>query len=71
MQKDFYEVIHKGSVHCTNMADSEKVQDQDIKLLKQTRISVFVDEALPDILVVTYECGVKIFKGVLLDSTKR
>lgn len=53
------------------MADQEKVQDQDIKLLKKTRISVFVDEALPDILVVTYEYGLKIFKGVLLESTKR
>jgi len=43
----------------------------DITLLKKTSISVFVDEALPDILVVTYEFGLKIFKGVLLDSTKR
>ncbi|XP_017783359.1 PREDICTED: PWWP domain-containing protein 2A-like [Nicrophorus vespilloides] len=48
------------------MADSD-----DIHLLKQTRISVLVDEALPDILVVTYEFGLKIFKGVLLDSTKK
>ncbi|XP_015840252.1 PWWP domain-containing protein 2A isoform X2 [Tribolium castaneum] len=51
------------------MADQESCKD--IQLLKRTRISVFVDEALPDILVVTYEFGVKIFKGVLLDSTKR
>ncbi|XP_050293527.1 PWWP domain-containing protein 2B-like isoform X2 [Anthonomus grandis grandis] len=43
----------------------------DISLLKKKSISVFVDEALPDILVVTYEFGLKIFKGVLLDSTKR
>lgn len=53
------------------MADQETAQDMDIKLLKKTRISVFVDEAVPDILVVTYEFGVKIFRGVLLDSTKR
>lgn len=53
------------------MADQENAQDMDIKLLKKTRISVFVDEAVPDILVVTYEFGVKIFRGVLLDSTKR
>ncbi|XP_030755887.1 PWWP domain-containing protein 2A-like isoform X2 [Sitophilus oryzae] len=46
-------------------------QNGDITLLKKTRISVFVDEAFPDILVVTYEFGLKIFKGVLLDSTKR
>ncbi|CAH1107134.1 unnamed protein product [Psylliodes chrysocephalus] len=43
----------------------------ELKLLKKTKISVFVDEVLPDILVVTYEFGVQIFKGVLLDSTKR
>lgn len=46
-------------------------EDSKIKELKNTNITVFVDEALPDILVVTYEYGVKIFKGVLLDSTKR
>ncbi|CAH0553270.1 unnamed protein product [Brassicogethes aeneus] len=51
------------------MADQENCKD--VKLLKRTRISVFVDEALPDILVVTYEFGVQIFKGVLLESTKR
>lgn len=51
------------------MADQES--SKDIQLLKRTKISVFVDEALPDILVVTYEFGVKIFKGVLLDSTKK
>ncbi|KAJ8962068.1 hypothetical protein NQ314_005851 [Rhamnusium bicolor] len=51
------------------MADQDS--SKDIKLLKRTRISVFVDEALQDILVVTFEFGVKIFKGVLLDSTKR
>lgn len=53
------------------MADQENKKDLDITLLKNTKISVSVDEALPDILVVTYEHGVKIFKGVLLDSTKR
>lgn len=53
------------------MAEQESKKELDIKLLKSSRISVFVDEALPDILVVSYEYGVKIFKGVLLDSTKR
>lgn len=47
------------------------MNNMDIRVLKRTKISVFVDEALPDILVVTYEFGVKIFKGVLLDSTKK
>lgn len=51
------------------MADTDN--NEDIRVLKRTKISVYVDEALPDILVVTYEYGVKIFKGVLLDSTKR
>lgn len=51
------------------MADQEK--PKDVQLLKSTRISVFVDEALQDMLVVTYESGVKIYKGILLDYTKR
>lgn len=51
------------------MADTGN--NMDIRVLKRTKISVYVDEALPDILVVTYEYGVKIFKGVLLDTTKR
>ncbi|XP_018328378.1 PWWP domain-containing protein 2A-like [Agrilus planipennis] len=53
------------------MADHDKTMDMQLKLLKNTKIQVFVDEVLPDILVVTYEFGVKIFKGVLLDSCKR
>nr|XP_022899860.1 PWWP domain-containing protein 2A-like [Onthophagus taurus] len=51
------------------MATAENTTD--VHLLKHTKISVHVDEALPDIIVVTYEFGVKIFKGVLLDSTKK
>ncbi|KAK5649962.1 hypothetical protein RI129_000991 [Pyrocoelia pectoralis] len=51
------------------MADDEKVQD--VQLLKSTLISVYVDEALQDMLVVTFKYGLKIFKGILLDSTKR
>lgn len=42
-----------------------------LKLLKNSKISVDVDEVLPDILVVTYSFESKVFKGVLLDSTKR
>lgn len=53
------------------MAEHENRNDLDVQHLKNTRISVFVDEALPDILVVSYERGVKIFRGVLLDSTKK
>lgn len=50
------------------MADTKSI---DIKLLKHTHISVQVEEALPDLLVVSYALGVKIYKGVLLESTKR
>lgn len=38
---------------------------------KNCKIVVHVEEALPDILVVCYEYGSKVFRGVLLDSTKR
>lgn len=53
------------------MAEQENEKESDIRLLKSTTISVFVDEAVSDLLVVTYKFGVKIFKGALLDSTKR
>lgn len=52
-----------------NMADLENMTD--IGIQKNSKIVVNVDESLPDILVVTYEYGSKIFKGVLLDSLKR
>lgn len=51
------------------MADQEIVKD--VQLLKGTNVSVFVDEALQDLLVVTYDYGVKMFRGVLLDSNKK
>lgn len=44
---------------------------QEILIEKNSKIVVNVDESLPDILVVTYEYGSKIYQGVLLDSTKR
>ncbi|GLV43951.1 six-banded [Carabus blaptoides fortunei] len=43
----------------------------DIQIEKNSKIVVNVDESLPDILVVSYEYGSKLFQGVLLDSTKR
>lgn len=42
-----------------------------LKLLKNSKILVNVDEVLQDILVVTYAFESKLFQGVLLDSTKR
>lgn len=53
------------------MAEPENRNDLDVLLLKNKRISVLVEEAVPDILVVSYGHGVKVFKGVLLDSTKK
>lgn len=52
-----------------NMAEPQACVD--VQLLKSTKIQVLVDEALPDMLVVSYDVGVRIFKGVLLDATKR
>lgn len=51
------------------MADIENMLD--IQIQKNSKIVVNVDESLPDILVVSYEYGSKLFQGVLLDSTKR
>lgn len=52
-----------------NMADSETCSG--VKILKNSKIVVNVEEALQDILVVTYSLENKLFQGVLLDSTKR
>lgn len=43
----------------------------DINLLKSTKILVYVEEALQDLLVVSYVFDSKFFQGILLDSTKR
>lgn len=47
------------------------VATADVLVLKNTQIIVNVDEALSDILVVSYFNENKRFQGVLLDSTKR
>lgn len=43
----------------------------DINLLKSTKILVYVEEALQDLLVVSFAFDSKFFQGILLDSTKR
>lgn len=43
----------------------------EFNLLKNSKILVNVEEALQDILVVTYALENKLYQGVLLDSTKR
>jgi len=42
-----------------------------LKLMKNSKIVVNVEEALQDVLVVTYTLENKLYQGVLLDSTKR
>ena len=51
------------------MADSQI--DTRVMLRTNSKILVTVDEALQDILVVSYTFESKLFQGVLLDSTKR
>ncbi|XP_054262139.1 PWWP domain-containing protein 2A-like [Macrosteles quadrilineatus] len=51
------------------MADNETFSG--IKILKNSKIVVNVEEALQDVLVVTYALENKLFQGVLLDSSKR
>lgn len=53
----------------TIMADSQI--DTRVMLRTNSKILVTVDEALQDILVVSYAFESKLFQGVLLDSTKR
>jgi hypothetical protein len=52
-----------------NMADVE-TQPQ-AKIVKNSKILVNVEEALQDILVVSYAFENKLYQGVLLDSTKK
>ncbi|XKL59810.1 hypothetical protein PGB90_000826 [Kerria lacca] len=51
--------------------DKDNNSIPDINLLKSTKILVYVEEALQDLLVVSYVFESKFFQGILLDSTKR
>jgi hypothetical protein len=51
------------------MADVES--HSQIKIVKNSQILVNVEEALQDILVVSYTFENKLYQGVLLDSTKK
>jgi hypothetical protein len=53
----------------TNMADVET--HLQTKIVKNSKILVNVEEALQDILVVSYAFENKLYQGVLLDSTKK
>lgn len=43
----------------------------DVKFLKGSKVLVKVDEALKDMLVVTYNHESRIYQGVLMDTTNR
>ncbi|KFM65824.1 PWWP domain-containing protein 2B, partial [Stegodyphus mimosarum] len=45
--------------------------DSDVTKLKGTKILVLVEDALIDVLVVSFHIGDKIFQGALLDITKK
>lgn len=51
------------------MADHDTIIGTQV--LKNSKIVVNVEEALQDVLVVTYALENKLFQGVLLDSSKR
>lgn len=43
----------------------------ELGLVKGGKILVSVESMLPDIVVVSFEHGTKLFQGALLDATKR
>lgn len=45
--------------------------DPDVTKLKGTKILVHVEDALFDVLVVSFAVGNKLFQGALLDITKK
>lgn len=52
------------------MAESQ-IDTTAVMLTTNSKILVTVDEALPDIIVVSYAFESKLFQGVLLNSNKR
>lgn len=55
--------------YLSNMAD-ESVEN-DIKIFKNSKILVNVEEALEDIIIVSFTHQSKVFQGALLNSTKK
>jgi hypothetical protein len=53
----------------SNMAD-ESVEN-DIKILKNSKILVNIEEALDDVILVSFTHQSKVFQGALLNSTKK
>ncbi|GFS44664.1 PWWP domain-containing protein 2A [Trichonephila inaurata madagascariensis] len=45
--------------------------DSDVTKLKGTKIYVLVEDALIDVLVVSFQTGTKVYQGVLLDVSKK
>lgn len=61
-------ITHYINKKC-NMA--EDVTELHNYLKKNSKITVNVEDVLPDILVVSFTFDSKLFQGVLLDSTKK
>lgn len=54
------------------MAECDPITEPtDLHLLKSTKIVVYVEEAMQDILVVSYVLDSRFFQGILIDSSKR
>lgn len=62
-------LVSRHGGRLVNMADHNTVTGTQV--LKNSKIVVNVEEALQDVLVVTYALENKLFQGVLLDSSKR
>ena len=58
----------RGGAQCQIMAD---LKLYDGTILKGSTLPVTVEDALPDVLIVCLKHEAKVFKGVLLDSSKR
>ena len=54
---------------CSTVMAEEKPEDGPI--LKGSTLPVTIEDVIADVLVVCLEHGAKIYKGILLDSTKR
>lgn len=52
-------------------ADMAMCTDSEVTKLRGTKIFVSVEEALIDVLIVSYHCDSKVFQGALLDVSKK
>lgn len=66
-------VVARVKLHGTNrsLTAMAGAAEDGVELLKGTKISVMVEEALVDVIIVSFNFGGKIFQGALLDVTKK